>query len=156
LFFLPYLSGERTPHMDPAARGAFVGLGLSHGTPALTRAVMEGVVFALRQGFDLMLELGASAERVTAVGGASRHPFWLQLLADIFARPICPTHTPEAAGFGAALLAGIGAGAWPDAQAAVRALPAPGAAVLPDPQRVERYAEYYSRYLKIYPAVKGI
>lgn len=156
LFFLPYLSGERTPHMDPSARGAFVGLGLSHGTPALTRAVMEGVVFALRQGFDLMLELGASAETVTAVGGASRHPFWLQLLADIFARPICPSHTPQAAGFGAALLAGVGIGRWPDAACAVRALPASGPVVLPDPRQVERYAEYYLRYQRIYPAVKHI
>ena len=156
LFFLPYLSGERTPHMDPAARGAFVGLGLGHGTPALTRAVMEGVVFALRQGFDLMLELGASAETVTAVGGASRHPFWLQLLADIFARPICPTHTPEAAGVGAALLAGIGAGIWPDAVHAVRALPPHGPVILPNPEQVKRYAEYYLRYQRIYPAVKNI
>jgi xylulokinase len=100
--------------------------------------------------------LGASAEQVTAVGGASRHPFWLQLLADIFARPIHPTHTPEGSGLGAALLAGIGAGAWPDAQAAIRGLPRPGSAVLPNSRRVEQYAEYYLRYQKIYPAVKGI
>jgi len=156
LFFVPHLAGERTPHMDPAARGAFIGLGLNHTSAHLTRAVMEGVVFALRQSFDLMLELGVAVERVIATGGAVRHPLWLQLLANTLGRPIIPAHTSEATGFGAALLAGVGMGAWPTAAAAARTLPAPQAAILPDAQQVERYAGYFQKYRAIYPALHGL
>ncbi len=156
LFFLPYLAGERTPHMDPAARGAFLGLGLNHSTAHLTRAVMEGVVFALRQGFDLMLALGVPPETVIATGGATRHPLWLQLLADILGRPLAPAHTSEATGFGAALLAGVGLGAWPSAAAAAAALPAAGALVVPNPAQVEKYARAYAHYCAIYPALQTL
>jgi xylulokinase len=156
LFFLPHLAGERTPYMDPAARGAFIGLGLGHGTAHLARAVMEGVVFALRQGLDLMEELGVPAGRVLAAGGATRHPLWLELLADIFARPVTPAHSPEATAFGAALLAGVGAGAWPDAAAAARALPDPGKPVLPNTVRAEVYQKSFQQYKKIYPALEKI
>ena len=156
LFFLPHLAGERTPHMDPAARAAFIGLSLGHGTAHLARAVMEGVVFSLRQGLDLMEELGVPAGRVLAAGGAIRHPLWLELLANIFARPITPAHTPEATGFGAALLAGVGAGCWPDAAAAVQALPLMRNAVQPNSSRVEKYENYFQHYKKIYPAIEKI
>ena len=156
LFFLPHLSGERTPYMDPAARGAFIGLGLGHGMPHLTRAVMEGVVFALRQGLDLMEVVGGPTGRVLAAGGATRHLLWLELLADIFARPITPAHTPEATGFGAALLAGVGAGVWPSAADAIRALPAPGNVILPNHGRAEAYQETFQQYQRIYPALKKI
>ena len=156
LFFLPHLAGERTPYMDPAARGAFIGLGLGHGTAHLARAVMEGVVFALRQGLDLMEELGVPAERVLAAGGATRHPLWLALLADIFNRPISPAHTPEATGFGASLLAGVGAGAWPTAAAAIRALPSTRKVILPNRGRMEAYQKYFEKYKKIYPALEKI
>ena len=78
LFFQPYLAGERTPHMDPKARGSFVGLTLRHGRGHLARVVMEGVVFGMRQGLDLMLDLGVDAERIVASGGATQHPLWLQ------------------------------------------------------------------------------
>ena len=156
LFFLPHLSGERTPYMDPTARGAFIGLSLSHGMPHLTRAVMEGVVFALRQGLDLMEELGVPASHVLAAGGATRHPLWLELLADIFARPITPAHTPEATGFGAAMLAGVGAGAWSDAAAAARALPVAGESVKPSAAKIMEYGKSYQRYQEIDPAVRKI
>jgi xylulokinase len=156
LFFAPYLAGERTPHMDPTARAAFIGLGLSHGTPALTRAVMEGVVFALREGFDLMLGLGVPAKRVIAAGGAIRHPLWLHLLADVFARPILLGATPDATGVGAALLAGVGTGAWQDAASAARALPTSGAVVRPDPERSEQMEESFQTYRKIYPALRSL
>ena len=92
LFFLPYLAGERTPYMDPDLRGAFLGLGLHHSQAHLTRAAMEGVVYALRQGLDLIGELVVPApERIIASGGGSGHPLWLQLMADIFDRPIWQT-----------------------------------------------------------------
>ena len=156
LFFLPHLAGERTPHMDPTARAAFIGLGLGHSLPHLTRAVMEGVVFALRQGLDLMEEVGVPSRRVLAAGGATRHPLWLELLANIFDRPIIPAHTPEATAFGAALLAGVGNGAWTSAADAVRALPLPGKAIYPEASRVNAYQKFFRQYKEIYPALERI
>ena len=101
LSFLPYLAGERTPHMDPAARGAFIGLTLRHERAHLTRAVMEGVIFDLRQGLDLIQALGVPVTRIIASGGGVRHPLWLQLQANILKCPVLQTETEEAAAFGA-------------------------------------------------------
>lgn len=151
LFYTPYLLGERTPHMDPHAAASFVGLTLRHDRPHLVRAVMEGVVFALRQGLDLMLELGTPAERVVASGGALRHPLWLQLQANIFNRPIYQTETLEAAAFGAALLAGVGAAIFPSVEegcrSAVRFRPQ---IIEPDPSPAAVYAERYPLYNELY------
>jgi xylulokinase len=156
LFFQPYLAGERTPHMDPAARAAFVGLTRRHGPAHLVRAVMEGVVFGMRQGLDLMLDLGVPAARVVASGGATRHPLWLQLQADVFNRPIARTQIEEAAAFGAALLAGVGVGAYTDVAAAIaQAVRRRGHAddIAPHPARAARYAELYRAYCALYPAL---
>jgi xylulokinase len=156
LFFLPHLAGERTPHMDPAATGAFVGLTLRHTRAHLARAVMEGVVFALRQGLELMLALGAPAERIVASGGASVHPLWLQLQADIFGRPLCRTETVEAAAVGAALLAGVGAGVYADvATACARTVRWREDVLTPDPGRVAFYDAAYRTYCGFYPALAG-
>ncbi len=155
LFFLPYLAGERTPHMDPQARGGFVGLTLRHTRAALARAVMEGVVFGMRQGIDLMRALGVRAERIVASGGAAQHPLWLQLQADCFAVPIYRTATVEAAATGAALLAGVGVGLYADAAEAVRRavrwLPD---AVEPIPANVARYAALLPVFSQLYPALR--
>ena len=157
LFFLPCLAGERTPHMDPAARGAFVGLTLRHGKAHLARAVMEGVVLALRQGLELMLELGAPAERLVASGGATNHPLWIQLQADIFNRPIYRTRTVEAAACGAAMLAGAGLGVYTDVHDACRkAVRWQEEPVLPDPERAARYDEAYRTFCRLYPALAAI
>ncbi len=154
LFFLPHLAGERTPHMDPNARAAFVGLALHHGRPHMVRAVMEGVVFALRQGLELMEGLGVPVERLLAAGGSTRHPLWLQLQADIFNRPIYPSRQQEVTARGAAILAGIGAGIYANGADAVRqAVEPPGAPVLPNPKRVEMYTRAYEEYKKLYPAL---
>ena len=115
LSFHPYLAGERTPHMNPNLRGSFTGLSLRHSWKHLTRAVMEGVVFSLYDGLELMRDLGAQFDQVIASGGATKHPLWLQLQADMFGVPVRTTQTPEAAAFGAALLAGVGAGVFEDA-----------------------------------------
>jgi xylulokinase len=114
LLFHPYLAGERTPHMNPNLRGSFTGLSLRHSWRHMARAVMEGVVFSLFDGLELMRDLGASFEQVIASGGGTKHPLWLQLQADIFGVPVRTTQTPEAAAFGAALLAGVGAGVFED------------------------------------------
>jgi xylulokinase len=95
LVFLPYLSGERTPHLDPLARGAFFGLTSRHGLGHLTRAVMEGVAFSLRDSLEIMSSLGANPTQIRATGGGARSPFWRQLLADILGRPIVRTVADE-------------------------------------------------------------
>jgi xylulokinase len=158
LFFLPYLAGERTPHMDPQATGAFVGLTLRHAREHLARAVMEGVVFALRQGLDLMLQqVGVSAERIVASGGATAHPLWLQLEADIFNRPIYRTATIEAAAVGAALLAGVGAGVYAGAlEASRRTVVWCDEIIDPVPENAGRLAEAYQTYCQLYPALAAV
>jgi len=118
LLFHPYLAGERTPHMDPNLRGSFTGLSLRHTWQHMARAVMEGVVFSLCDGLELMRDLGAEFDQVIASGGGTKHPLWLQLQADVFALPVRTTQTPEAAAFGAALLAGVGTGVFEDVTAA--------------------------------------
>jgi xylulokinase len=154
LFFLPHLAGERTPHMDPQATGAFVGLTLRHNREHVTRAVMEGVVFALRQGLDLMVELGVPVERIVASGGATAHPLWLQLQADIFNRPIYRTATIEAAAVGAALLAGVGAGFYPDVlEACRRTVTWREEVIAPAGENVTRYEEGYRTFCRLYPAL---
>jgi xylulokinase len=157
LFFLPYLAGERTPVMDPRARGAFVGLTLRHDRRYMVRAVMEGVVFALRQGLELMDGLGVPLERILASGGATRHPLWLQLQADIFNRPVYPSQTQEATARGGALLAGIGAGLYRDAQdACQRTVHFSEQPTLPNPETAAIYGEAYRAYCQLYPALKPL
>ncbi len=147
LFFLPFLTGERTPYMDSALRAGFLGLGLHHGQANLVRAVMEGVVFALRQGLERMQALGTPVQRLVASGGGAKHPLWLQLQADIFNRPIFVSTAEEATPRGAALLAGMGTGVYASASEAIRAAvrePQPGA--LPDPDRAWNYNAAYRSY----------
>ena len=114
LLFLPYLTGERSPHLDPHARGAFVGLTVRHGRAHLTRAVMEGVVFSMRDGLEVMRGLGTPDDDVRAVGGGARSPLWLQLQADVYGRPIRRTEVDEGPAYGAALLGGVAAGVFAD------------------------------------------
>jgi len=150
LIFLPHLAGVRTPYMDPSARGAFIGLTLHHDRRHLCRAVMEGVVFALKQVLDLMIELGIPVERIIASGGATNHPLWLQLQSDIFNRPIHLTQTIEAAAVGAALLAGIGAGVFTDAWSAVHQIVRwRDEITMPEPKNVDSYVSEYEAYLRL-------
>ena len=153
LLFLPYLTGERSPHPDPLARGAFVGLTLDHDRRHLTRAVLEGVAFGLRDGLDLMVESGMPAPtQIRASGGGIASPLWRQILADILGAEIATVTTTEGAAYGAALLASVGAGWFPSvdeaAAALVRATPAahPGA-------DAAAYAEALVRYRGLYPAL---
>jgi sugar (pentulose or hexulose) kinase len=108
--FLPYLTGERSPHLDPRASGAFVGLTARHGRPQLTRAIMEGVVLSMRDGLEVMRALGTAVDEVRATGGGARSPLWLQLQADVYGCPIRRTGVDEGPAYGAALLAGVASG----------------------------------------------
>ena len=114
LFFLPYLSGERTPHADPDARGCFVGLTLSHDRRHMIRAVMEGVTYSLRDSLEIIRELGVPVNQIRASGGGSRSPFWRQIQADVFGQKVSTINAEEGAAYGVALLAAVGAGAFKD------------------------------------------
>jgi xylulokinase len=154
--FLPYLAGDRTPHLDPLARGVFFGLTLRHTWRHLARAVMEGVVFSLLDGLRLMRELGGSIHQAVASGGGARHPLWLQLQADIFDVDIIRAEGQEAAAVGAALLAGTGAGVYPDvATACAHAVRWSKDVVQPCPEAAARYREIGERYRALYPALAG-
>jgi xylulokinase len=142
--------------MDPQARAGFIGLSLRHQRAHLVRAVMEGVVFALRQGLDLMLALDVPVDWVVASGGASRHSLWLQLQADIFNRPIYQTTTVEAAALGAALLAGVASGIFPDAPGASRQIvQLREEVVTPSEENVRLYQGSYEKYCQLYPRLKS-
>jgi xylulokinase len=157
LLFLPYLSGERTPHPDPLARGAFTGLTVRHGMAHLTRAVLEGVAFGLRDGFELIKSAGlASIDQVRVSGGGARSPLWRQILADVFNAELVTVNTTEGAAYGAALLAGVGVGAWSDVDAACRATVRATGSTQPQPQQVGQYEKIYTLYRQLYPALKDI
>jgi xylulokinase len=156
LLFLPYLSGERTPHLDPQARGAFVGLNLRHSLPHLTRAVMEGVTYSLKDSVDLMTGLGMAVTEVRATGGGARSPLWRQLQADVFGLPIHRTRTEEGPAFGAALLAGVAAGVFPDVFVASDLIKLDPAVENPDPSRHRLYQRYHQAYRDVYATTAPI
>jgi xylulokinase len=153
LFFLPYLSGERSPHPDPLARGAFVGLSLQHDRRHMTRAVLEGVAFGLRDGLDLMLEAGMPRPReIRASGGGLASPVWRQILADTLDAELVTTATTEGAAFGAAILAMVGAGWFPDVPDAVAEIVRTRPAAAPGAGRAA-YAAAHAEYRELYPAL---
>ena len=152
LVFLPYLSGDRSPHLDPNARGAFFGLTLRHARGHLTRAVMEGVAYSLKDSLDLMGALGVPVGEVRATGGGSRSTLWRSILADVFDHPIHRTTVEEGPAFGAALLAGVTAGVYRDLDEATSHIALEREVRRPDAQRVKQYARLHGIYRKLYPA----
>ncbi|HSO28304.1 MAG TPA: xylulokinase, partial [Candidatus Sulfomarinibacteraceae bacterium] len=156
LFFLPYLTGERSPHPDPRARGAFVGLTLGHDRRHLTRAVLEGVAFGLRDGLDLMLAAGMPRPaEIRASGGGLASPLWRQVLADVLDADLVTTSTTEGAAFGAAILGAVGAGWFADVPAAAAALVQTSPAASVGPGRTA-YADAHAVYRELYPALAPI
>ncbi|MBN2306130.1 MAG: xylulokinase, partial [Anaerolineae bacterium] len=155
LIFLPYLTGERTPHPDPLARGAFVGLTARHTRDHMTRAVMEGVAFGLRDGFELIKASEAGIiNEVRVSGGGAKSPVWRQILADVFNAPLVVSEAIEGAAYGAALLAGVGGGVWPDVKTAAQATVKLGERVEPG-GNVSAYEAVYQLYRDLYPTLKG-
>jgi xylulokinase len=153
LLFLPYLTGERSPHPDPLARGAFVGLTVAHDRRHLTRAVLEGVAFGLRDGLDLMIEAGMPApDVIRASGGGTSSPLWRQILADVLGAEIATVDTAEGAAYGAGLLATVGAGWFPTVEAAAGALVTATPVASPGPDKT-RYAQAHAVYRELYPAL---
>ncbi len=155
LLFLPYLTGERTPHPDPFARGAFVGLTVRHGLPHMTRAVLEGVAFGLRDSFSLMQGAGLGVIRQVRVsGGGARSALWRQILADVLGSELATVNSTEGAAYGAALLAGVGAGVWPDGESACAATIRVTGSTAPNAAAVEAYNRAYGFYAGLYPALR--
>lgn len=156
LQFLPYLSGERTPYPDPLARGAFVGLTVRHGRGHLTRSILEGVSFGLKDIFQLITDSGVGAiNQVRASGGGIQSSLWRQILASVLDMELVTVNTTEAAAYGAALLAGVGAGIWQDVPSACNAVVRLSGTTRPDPSQLETYSKAYSIYRELYPALKG-
>ena len=156
LVFLPYLTGERTPHLDPVACGVFFGLTPRHTRAHMVRAVMEGVAFALADGLDIVRELGTQPGLIVAAGGGSRSSVWRQIQADVFACPVTRAPVEEAAAYGAALMAGVGAGWWPGLSEAPRADENVGAAEVPCDANVARYREGREIYRELYPKLRDL
>lgn len=151
LIFLPYLTGDRTPHLDPRARGVFFGLTMSHERRNMLKAVMEGVTFSLRDSLGLFRELGVPVRRIIASGGGARSAEWLQMQADIYGEEIYTTESAEQAGVGAAIVAGLGTGLYSGVeQACAKVIRISETPVVPIPEKVEKYKEYYAVYRELY------
>jgi len=150
--FLPYLVGERAPHVDPDARATFVGVDLGHDLTDLSRAVLEGALLNLREIRDIMAEVGVATDDVRVSGGASAYPLWRQTLADVLGTPVhLVTNGEQGAAYGAALLAGVGGGRWADLSEALGSVVVTDR-VQPDPDAVAVHDAGYDDFRRIYPA----
>jgi xylulokinase len=156
LLWTPYLMGERSPHLDPGARGALVGITGQHTRAHVVRAIMEGVAFSLRDCLNLFREVGVPIESVRLGGGGARSRLWQQIQADIYGMPVELIEAEEGAAFGAALLAGVGVGCWSSVEVACGTAVHAARQVQPDPQTVARMDLQYAEYRKLYPALRAI
>jgi xylulokinase len=154
MLWAPYLFGERTPHLDPEARAAFVGVTASHTRAHFVRAVMEGVALSLRDTFTLFGELGIPVESIRLGGGGARGPLWRQIQADVYGQPVELLEAEEGGAFGAALLAGVGVGAWENVEAACAATVRVAERIAP--VNAAAMSEAYARFWRMYPALKQI
>jgi xylulokinase len=150
LVFLPYLNGERTPHANPNARGAFVGMNLTHTRAAMTRSVMEGVTFALRDSLEIIEGLGVPVKQIRASGGGSRNPLWRQIQADVFGKKITTLEVEQGPAFGVALLAAVGDGAYPNIEAACKATIRVAAETKTIAKHVKAYNQLFPIYQDLY------
>ncbi len=158
LTFLPYIVGERSPIMDPRAKGGFLGLALRHGPAHMARALLEGVTFALRQIIETMEDCGASLPRLVASGNGLGSTLWRQMLADVIDRPLFQgqdAYAAERAGVGAAMMGGIGAGIFENYQEVRTLAPVFNVVTTPSPERANLYETAYRRYLDLYPRLKS-
>lgn len=154
LVYLPYLMGERSPLLDADARGAFIGLSGIHARRDLLRAVMEGVIYSMRQNLEVLRGMGIAPAEMLACGGGARSPFWRQMMADVFALPVRNVKNTEGPALGAAILGGVAAGMYADIPSACAALIQENEPQLPDVQRHVDYEKYYDLYVSLYPALK--
>jgi xylulokinase len=152
--WLPYLMGERTPHPDPHARAAFVGLTASHTAVHMARAVLEGVAFSLRDSLEIFREIGAPIDTIRVGGGGARSPLWQQIQADVYGHAVETIEADEGAAFGAAILAGVGAGTWGSVNEACSAVIRVAGRTEPDAKNVEVLERNYQAYTQLYTALR--
>jgi xylulokinase len=156
LLFQPYLAGERTPHADPNARGAFVGLSLRHDRGALVRAVLEGVAFGLRDCLELLRELGVQPEVGRVSGGGARSDLWLRIVASVLGLPLERTAVEEGSAYGAALLGGVAAGVFANTEEAVERCVRVRDRIEPEAGWRDEYERGYRRFRRLYPALRPL
>jgi len=156
LLWAPYLMGERTPHLDPNARAALIGLTASHTRGHVVRAILEGVAFSLKDSFTLFAEMSVPVLSIRLGGGGARSQLWRQIQADVYGREVEILEAEEGAAFGAAILAGVGAAMWSSVDAACRKIVKVAQRVAPQPAAVERMQASYAAYRRMYPAIASV
>jgi xylulokinase len=156
VLWAPYLMGERTPHLDPNARGTLTGLAASHTRAHVTRAVLEGVAFSLKDTFSLFNEMKVPLRNIRLGGGGSRSPLWRQIQADVYGHEVEILAAEEGAAYGGALLAGVGARFWNSVEEACDAVVKVQQRVSPEPMATAALQKQYQKYLKLYPALKPL
>ena len=156
LQYAPYLAGERTPHADASARGAFTGLSLRHDRGALARATLEGVAYGLRDSLELLSDLGVRAEAGRISGGGSRSELWTRIVASVLGLPVERTESEEGSAYGAALLAGVRSGVFADVEDAVTRCVRVRDRIEPDSAWAEHYDAAYERYRRLYPTLRAL
>jgi xylulokinase len=153
LYFLPYLTGERTPHADPMARAAWIGLSNMHTRSHMARAVMEGATYAMRDGLEIIRGMGVPVREIRVAGGGARSPFWRKLQADIYKKPVWTVSSAEGPAYGVALLAGVGTGAWKSVPEACDATIKTLTKTAPGRAAVRRYDALYPEYRRLYASL---
>ncbi len=156
LLWAPYLMGERTPHLDPNARAALIGLTASHTRGHVVRAILEGVAFSLRDSFTLFAGMGVPVRNIRLGGGGARSPLWRQIQADVYGREVEILEAEEGAAYGAAILAGVGAGVWSSVESACSEVVKVAQRVAPQPAVVEQMNTRYAAYCRMYPAIASV
>jgi xylulokinase len=156
VLWTPYLMGERTPHLDPHARAALIGLAANHGHGHVIRAIMEGVAFSLRDSFSIFAEMKVPVTTIRLGGGGARSPLWRQIQADIYGHAVEVLQAEEGAAYGAALLAGVGAGVWSTVDEACQRSVRVSKQIEPDPKTSTLMNQQYELYRRIYPALRDI
>ena len=154
LIYLPYLIGERTPHLDSDARGVFFGLSTVHKKSDMIRSVMEGVAFSLKDCLSIIADLGVDIKEVRASGGGGKSRLWKQMQADVFGLPITTINSSEGPALGAALLAGVGTGVYKDVAEACDTAIKPVDVQQPVPRNIEVYSRFYELYGQLYRSLK--
>ncbi len=155
VYWLPYLMGERTPHCDPDARAALVGLTAAHSCAHVIRAIQEGVAFSLKDTFTIFEEMKVPVSRIRLGGGGARSPLWSQIQADVYHHEVELVEAEEGAAYGAAILAGVGAGAWSTVDEACKAVVRVKCRITPDEQSARILQQSYRTFRQLYPALRS-
>ena len=156
VFYLPYLMGERSPHNDPDARAAFIGMSMDTTREDMTQAVLEGVAFGLRDSLEVARSIGVSPERTKICGGGAKSPLWRKIIANVMNMKVDIIESEEGPGYGAAILAAVGCGVFSSVEEAAKKLVKVVATEEPDPELTAKYEERYPKFRKLYPALKGM